>query len=92
MAIMELYDFNRCNERQKTALVWAYGEFITVRIDGDCSVCLYHMEKFFAEVWYRVADNTTELVRGFKSNACLEPYLNLVDIRDINWQIKNWSK
>lgn len=80
---MELYDFNRHNQEERTALVWQHGEFISVRVSGECTLCLYHMGKFFAEIWYREADNVIDLVRGFKSTSCLEPYINMVDLSDI---------
>ncbi|QMU30152.1 hypothetical protein HUW48_19900 [Adhaeribacter radiodurans] len=79
---MQLYDFIKCNSDQRKAMVWEHGQFVADRISGDYTVCLYHMGKFFAEIWYHVADNEIQTVRGFKSLAQLEPYLNLVDISE----------
>ncbi|KAA5539160.1 hypothetical protein [Adhaeribacter rhizoryzae] len=80
---MELYDFNRYNMAHRAAAVWEKGHFLAVRQSGDCRICLYAMGKFFAEVWYQTDNNQIELVRGFKSIACLQPYLELVDLSDI---------
>ncbi|PSR56063.1 hypothetical protein AHMF7605_22455 [Adhaeribacter arboris] len=80
---MELYDFNRGNYNQRAEMVWNKGEFLAARISGNYTLCLYHMGNFFAEIWYRVADNEVQGVRGFNSIICLEPYLNMVDLSDI---------
>ncbi|PSR55906.1 hypothetical protein AHMF7605_21580 [Adhaeribacter arboris] len=80
---MNLYYFHQLPSEDRATLVWEQGEFLTVRVSGNCNVCLYDMRKFFAEIWYRVEENEVEAVRGFTSNSCLEPYLNLVDLSDI---------
>lgn len=81
---MTLYDFNRSNHDQRASIINKQGKFLLIRPGGKYSICLYSMDKFFAEVWYRIIDQEIELVRGFNSTACLEPYLNMVDISDIN--------
>ena len=80
---MHLYDFFGHNHTQRAAMVWAQGKFLTIRVSGEYSVCLYSMGEFFAEIWYRIVDNQVDFVRGFKSNALLEPYLELVDLSEI---------
>ncbi len=80
---MNIYEFNRSDFENKAALVWEQGEFLTVRVSGNYNICLYSLGKFFAEIWYRVEENEVETVRGFTSDSCLEPYLNLVDLTDI---------
>ncbi|QNF32875.1 hypothetical protein HUW51_09070 [Adhaeribacter swui] len=80
---MNLYDFFGNNHQQRASLVWEQGEFLTIRVSGEYSVCLYSMGNFFAEIWYRIVDNQVDFVRGFKSNALLEPYLELVDLSQI---------
>lgn len=80
---MTLHDFNRNNHKQRVALIGEQGEFLLIRSSAKYSICLYFMDKFFAEVWYRVADQEIELARGFNSTVCLEPYLNMVDLSDI---------
>jgi hypothetical protein len=80
---MELYDFNHYQLAHRAALVGEQGQFLAVRQSGDCRVCLYTMGNFWAEVWYQAENNQIALVRGFKSQACLEPYLVLVDLSDL---------
>jgi len=77
---MDLEDFNQHTPEQRTALVWAEGTFLADRISENCTVCLYNMGKFFAEVWYRVADNKIQSVQGFNSNTVLELYVQMVDL------------
>lgn len=81
--IMNLYDFFGNDHAQRAILVGEHGKFLTIRVSGEYSVCLYAMDNFFAEIWYRIADNQVDFVRGFKSNALLEPYLELVDLSQI---------
>lgn len=80
---MDLYDFIRLNQEQRAATVWEQGTFIAVRISCGCSMVLYSMGKFFAEVVYLPDANEVMLVRGFRSKYCLEPYLEMVDLSDI---------
>lgn len=81
--MLSLYEFNRNNHEQRIALVWKHGNFLEVRQSRSYHIGLYSMGKFFAEIWYRPADNEIELVRGFNSKAMLEPYLDQVDLTDI---------
>jgi len=80
---MDFYDFIRMDQEQREAAVWEQGTFIAVRISCGCSIVLYAMDKFFAEVVYLPDMNQVMLVRGFKSKSCLEPYLEMVDLSEI---------
>lgn len=48
-----------------------------------CSVALYKMPEFFAEVWYSPEDNQIALVQGFESRELLEPYLDAIDLEEL---------
>ena len=80
---MDIYDFIRLNPDQREALVWEKGTFLAVRYSSGASVCLYYMGKFYAEVVYLPDSNQVMLVRGFKSNSRLDPFLEMVDLSDI---------
>ncbi|RDV11465.1 hypothetical protein DXT99_24715 [Pontibacter diazotrophicus] len=80
---MNLYQFNYCDLSRRAELVWQNGNYLSVRHDGGYSVVLYHMGEFFAEVWYSPEDNQVKNVRGFKSKACLEPYLETVSLQEL---------
>ena len=81
---MNLTDFNRNNLQQKTTLIWEKGNFLAVRYSSNCNVCLYSMGKFFVEIWYRMADNEINSIKAFYNYSFLEPYLEMVDLSEIN--------
>ena len=64
---MDLYQFNIQDYENRAALVWKHGNFIHFRDEGENRIVLYHMGKFFAEVWYDIDMTTIKMVRGFKS-------------------------
>lgn len=80
---MDFYAFNTLPRDTRAELVWQHGRFLAIRTEMDCSVVLYHMGGFFAEVWYSLEDNQIALVYGFKSRGLLEPYLELIDLKDL---------
>ena len=81
---MNLATFKQKNLQQKTNLIWERGDFLTVRYSNNCNVCLYSMGKFYAEIWYRLADNEIHSIRAFTSSTHLDPYLALIDLAEIN--------
>jgi hypothetical protein len=81
---MDLYEFKLHSLTGKAQLVWEKGNLLAIRCTPERRICLYHLDKFFAEVWYDQALNRITNVRAFKSRTCLEPYLNQVDLLDIN--------
>jgi hypothetical protein len=80
---MDFYAFNCLPRDQRAELVWEHGRFLAIRTEMNCSVVLYHLGGFFAEVWYSPEDNQIALVHGFERRELLEPYLNLIDIEEL---------
>ena len=80
---MDFYNFNCLPRDERAVLVWEYGRLLAIRTEMSCSVMLYHMPDFFAEVWYSPEDNQIALVHGFDSNELLEPYLNIIDLQGL---------
>ncbi|WP_337070740.1 hypothetical protein [Pontibacter sp. 13R65] len=80
---MDFYAFNTLPRDTRAELVWQQGRFLAIRTEMGCSVVLYHMGSFFAEVWYSPEDNQIALVHGFKSYSILEPYLELIDLQEL---------
>jgi len=80
---MDFYAFNYLPKEQRAALVWEHGQFLSIRLDMGCSVLLYHMGGFFAEVWYSPEDNQVALVHGFNNRQLLEPYLDMIDLEEL---------
>ncbi|SIR32410.1 hypothetical protein SAMN05421545_3130 [Pontibacter lucknowensis] len=81
--IMNLYEFNLKPLPERISAVWEHGSFLAIRSEASYSIVLYHMGKFFAEVWYNPYNNQIERTRSFKSKNCLEPYLNLIDLSEL---------
>lgn len=44
--------------------------------------CSYHLEKLFVEVLYHPKGNEV-MVHGYERQACLEPYLEQIDISEV---------
>ncbi|RDC66392.1 hypothetical protein [Adhaeribacter pallidiroseus] len=83
---MNLADFKQKNLQQKTNLIWGQGDFLAIRYSHNCNVCLYSMGKFYAEIWYRLADNEIHAIKSFSCCSHLDSYLALIDLSEINQQ------
>ncbi|MFD2247352.1 hypothetical protein [Pontibacter ruber] len=81
---MDFYAFNCLPREERAELVWEHGRYLAIREEMGCSVALYHMGRFFAEVWYSPEDNQIALVHGFTSRSLLEPYLDQIDLEDLS--------
>ncbi len=77
---MNLYDFNRGSQEESAAWLCQEGTFLADRNCQGNKVCLYHMGEFYAEVYYRVWDNQVYLVKAFKNENLLKPYLNKISL------------
>jgi len=80
---MDFYAFNCLSRDDRAVLVWRHGRFLAVRSETGCSVALYHLGGFFAEVWYSTEDNQIALVYGFNSRRLLEPYLEVIGLEGL---------
>jgi hypothetical protein len=80
---MDFYLFNYLPGNDRAELVWQQGRFLAIREHMGCSVVLYKMPEFFAELWYSPEDNQIALVHGFKSHELLEPYLDSIDLIEL---------
>lgn len=80
---MDYYAFNCLPRDSRVELVWQRGRFLSIRLKAPCTVVLYHLESFFAGVWYSPEDNQIALVHGFNSRHLLEPYLELIDLEGL---------
>lgn len=81
--LMDFYQFNYLPREQRADLVWQSGQFLALRSHMGCSVALYRLSRFFAEVWYSPEDNQIALVHGFESRTLLEPYLDDIDLEKL---------
>jgi hypothetical protein len=82
---MRLHEFLSLPMDQKADHACQQGQFLLVRYVGCCTVVLYHLPAFFAEVWYRADENglRTILAHGFKELDYLEQYMQLIDLAEL---------
>jgi hypothetical protein len=80
---MDVDEFHRRTVDERVRLVWEHGSFLCLRHAKRCSVMLYHMGGFFAEVWYLPQENRIDSICGFTGKACLEPYLEMIDLQGL---------
>lgn len=80
---MDLYQFNFQDIKGRATLVWEHGNFIEFSDEGENRIVLYDTGKFFAEIWFDADMNQIKMVIGFKSLQCLDPYLEIIDLKDI---------
>lgn len=80
---MDWYRFNCLPIDRRARLVSQSGQLLAKGHQGCYSKALYHMGDFFAEVWRSPANNHIVSVHGFESNDFLEPYLDMIDLKDL---------
>jgi hypothetical protein len=80
---MNHYQFNSIPSDQRAEYVWKQGTFLTFRYYLGCTVALYYIPGFFAEVWYSPEDNQIALVHGFDDKGLLEPYLEMIELKHL---------
>ncbi|RDV11928.1 hypothetical protein DXT99_23170 [Pontibacter diazotrophicus] len=77
---MHLQEFNTLPLSERAASVWKRGTFLSTRTEGNYGLALYHMGRFFCEMWYDPAFNEIVLVQGFTSQWLPEPYLDTIEL------------
>ncbi len=78
--IMNLQVFERLSLEERLQLVWNEGNQIGIRFGRKHHVCLYHLQDFFAEIWFDPEEREVSMVRAFTSTICLDPYLSQINI------------
>jgi hypothetical protein len=64
---MDNYEFNLLPTNQHAAYTWQHGTYLTARQYNGHSINLYHLDKFFVEVWYCPEEVKINKIRSFKS-------------------------
>jgi len=76
--------FNNLSKFQQCVLLWQEGTFISNRFrKKGYSIDLYHLGKFYAEVWYNGNRKQVGSIRTFSKMEKLEPYLDIINIDDV---------
>ena len=81
--MMDLYQFNKRPLGQRAGIVMKHGTFLAIRHRSQYIISLYHMNEFFAEMWYEPRRHDFVLVRGLRDKVALEPYLAMIQLSDI---------
>lgn len=50
--ILDNYEFNFLPKNDQAAYTWEHGNFLAARHETYFAINLYHVDKFFVEVWY----------------------------------------
>jgi hypothetical protein len=75
---VDIFEFNLMPTNDQAAYTWEFGTYLASRSWKNHSINLYHVDKFFVEVWYDPGMNHVDKIRSFKSRNCLEPYLESI--------------
>ena len=77
---MDNYQFNLLPIGDQAQYTWKHGTYLTARQWKENTINLYHVDKFFVEVWYNPDTNCIDTVKSFKSKNCLKPYLDNIEL------------
>jgi hypothetical protein len=81
---MGIYEFNILELEQQKKLVWTDAIFLTNRIELNFGLSLYKLFDFYTEVHLNNDTNEIEKIRTFKSIEALQPYLDEIDLSQLD--------
>lgn len=64
---MDNYELNLLPINDEAQYTWDAGTYLTSRSDYYHNINLYHVDKFFVEIFYDQETNIVEKIRSFKS-------------------------
>ena len=82
---MDIYEFNHLVLDQQKKLVWQDGIFLTNRKVQNLGLSLYRLFDFYAEVHLNNGTSEIEKIRTFKSVEPLMPYLDEIDLNQLDY-------
>ncbi|MDH3649958.1 MAG: hypothetical protein OEQ53_09750 [Saprospiraceae bacterium] len=77
---MGLYEFIALPQDERAKMIWNQGVYLAMLPYQNGSVNLYGLDSFYVEVYYHESANRIEDIRSFRAVACLEPYLEAMDL------------
>lgn len=80
---MMLKHFQKLSERVQFRELLAKGVCIGERRYKEALVLLFHMNRFYAEVFFDARTNEVLTTRSFESTDELQPYLEQIDLRPL---------
>ncbi|MCG8306439.1 MAG: hypothetical protein MI975_03545 [Cytophagales bacterium] len=72
--------FNLQSKEEQAAYTWEFGTFLSSRRMGKHVINLYHVDDFFAEIWYAPKKKRLYGVKTFSTHRCFDPYLDEIKI------------
>ena len=80
---MDFIEFMDLDNRGKAFAVWHYGTFLVERFDQTHKIKLYAVGNFYVEALYPVNSHMITEMRSFKEIKYLEPYLELIELKEL---------
>lgn len=78
---MNLPEFNTLPIQYQAQFTWDNGVFIASRQTEKHIVNLYHIKKFFVEVYFSIKSEGVDMICSFTNQEQLEPYLEQIDLK-----------
>ena len=78
-----LYSFNSLDFEEQGNIVWD-GQWLCKRNEEKYEIALYAVSDFYVEAYYNPVENRVEGFRAFKSATPLEPYLDQIDLSELD--------
>ena len=79
-----LYEFNSLNDNEKHEAMMEYSTLVGDRFESQFKILLYQFDNFYVELFYNSQDNVIVRFRSFIAQELLTPYLNQIDLKELN--------
>lgn len=80
---MNLDEFTNCDGYDQLLIIEEHGVLVGERENTYHRILLYQLYSFYAEVFYRMDDNSVWKIGGFDHPILLNPYLDQIDISQL---------
>ena len=64
---MNNYEFNVLKTNEQAAYTWKHGTYLAARNEKYFAINLYHLDKFYVEVWYNHEEVCVNKIRSFRA-------------------------
>lgn len=81
--MLSFYDYSKLSPNSKIDYLNKKGRYLCYRNFLKYKIKLYYIDDFFAEIWID-PDNKIFNIFPFTTSKCLKPYLDSIDINDLN--------
>jgi hypothetical protein len=70
-----MFEFIILPSDEQAQYIWDKGTYLLSRQLGRYNISLYHVDSFYAEIWYNKEDNVIYAITPFRDITRLDPYL-----------------